>query len=96
MCLGWLERGLFEHKCALDFFSLTFVHAKWTKSKTTFVQIFNEVWQYFKTKLKVILQNFVLIHLVHDKIFRSARISQILTVHYSCLDLSLPFRTPKN
>ncbi len=52
--MSWLvEKGAFEHKCVLDFISLTFVHAKWTKSKPTFVQTFNKVWPYFT---KVFLQ----------------------------------------
>jgi len=41
-----MKKWLLEHKCTLAFISLTFVHAKWMKSKPTFVQTFNEAWQY--------------------------------------------------
>jgi hypothetical protein len=38
---------LFVHKCALDRISLSLGHAKWTKSKPTFIQTLNEVWWHF-------------------------------------------------
>jgi hypothetical protein len=40
----WLiGKGAFEHKYALDIILLTFIRAKWMKSKPTLVQTFNEV-----------------------------------------------------
>ncbi len=32
------RKGLFEHKLTLDFILLTFIHAKWTKFKTTSIR----------------------------------------------------------
>jgi hypothetical protein len=82
--VGW-KKGLFEHKCVLAFISLTFVHAKWTKSRPTFVQTFNWVWQhwtkvfYNKTcSFYEILYCFVSLM---AKIFCSAQILQIPTPH---------------
>ncbi len=39
------EKVAFEHKFAFGLISLTFIQAKWTKSKPTFVQTFNNAWR---------------------------------------------------
>ncbi len=42
-----MKKGLFEHKSALAFILLTFIHAKGMKFKATFARPFNKFWQYF-------------------------------------------------
>jgi len=77
---AWMKKGLFEHKSALAFISLTFIHAKGMKFKPTFARPFNKFWQYFTkvfyNKNFQFSTNFILFCLI--KIFCSARISQIL------------------
>ncbi len=54
---AWMKKGLFEHKFALAFISLTFIHAKGMKFKPTFSRPFNKFWQYF-TKVFYITKTF--------------------------------------
>ncbi len=63
---GWMKMVHFENKCALAFISLTFVHAKWMKSKPTFVQTFNKIRQ---NEMKV--QNLLVFTKFHTVLSRS-------------------------